>query len=126
MNTLFRFSESLHAVESFRQMWRALDSTQAEDLVASEAPHKSPITNPHVTVPVNEENTSESRPRANTLFRNARSKSKQILETCRHCIAENVTPALNALNDAVDGVLSAFKPSGKEHGPGAGRYGEEL
>lgn len=33
MNTLFRFSESLHAVEEFRRMWRALDQAEANKIV---------------------------------------------------------------------------------------------
>jgi len=33
INTLFRFSESLAAVEDFRQMWRELDASIAEKIV---------------------------------------------------------------------------------------------
>ncbi|KAF9523998.1 endoplasmic reticulum Oxidoreductin 1-domain-containing protein [Crepidotus variabilis] len=104
MNTLFRFSESLHAVEKFREMWRDLDETTTEKLVTeaeeSAAPHP-------------------------------RSKSKAVIDAacdklrgCKEAIEENVTSAMNALGDAVDSVVSALRPSGKENGPG--HYDDEL
>ena len=34
MNTLFRFSESLAAVEDFRQMWRTLDEPSSQRIVS--------------------------------------------------------------------------------------------
>ena len=35
INTLFRFSESLSAVEHFRQMWRALDEPSSQRIVSA-------------------------------------------------------------------------------------------
>lgn len=43
MNTLFRFSESLAAVDKFREMWRELDAADTEKIVTevekATAPH---------------------------------------------------------------------------------------
>lgn len=46
INTLFRFSESLKAVETFRRMWRELDEADTEK-IASEV---EKATAPHVRV----------------------------------------------------------------------------
>ena len=43
------------------------------------------------------------------------------LRNCKDTIEENVTQAVAALGNAFNAVLSAFRPSGKERGPG---YGE--
>jgi len=68
-------------------------------------------------IPMAEENVSK------TFLDSACSKSKAFLEHCKESIADNVTPAISALNEAVEGVISSFRPSGKEHGPGA-NYGD--
>ena len=45
INTLFRFSESLKAVDDFRRMWRSLDSSDTQTIVAE----TDKITHPDVS-----------------------------------------------------------------------------
>ena len=60
---------------------------------------------------------------AHNLFDLACAQSKVLLRNCKSSIEENVTNAMNVLGSAFNAVLSAFRPSGKERGPG-GSYGD--
>ncbi|KAF8904497.1 hypothetical protein CPB84DRAFT_1845438 [Gymnopilus junonius] len=96
MNTLFRFSESLQAVEDFRTMWR--DRSNAEATVTAPPTKFSPSAN-------------EDYP--GKLFELACAQ----LRNCKDSIEENVTYAMTALGQAFNAFISVFRPSGKERGP---------
>ncbi|KIM45269.1 hypothetical protein M413DRAFT_441951 [Hebeloma cylindrosporum] len=108
MNTLFRFSESLSAVEDFRTMWRELDASVTEKIVTET--EKSTANHAKYSPSAN-----ESPPR--TLIDAACAHSVTLLRNCKDSIQENVTQAMSALGQAFNAVLSAFRPSGKEKGP---------
>ncbi|KAF9568061.1 endoplasmic oxidoreductin [Agrocybe pediades] len=113
MNTLYRFSESLQAVEEFRTMWRALDQKEADKMVKKAEKN----TAEHTTATHHHDDQTENF----NFFDMACAQSMNMLRNCKDTIEENVTQAVNALGNAFNAVLSAFKPSGKERGPG---YGE--
>jgi len=120
INTLFRFSESLKAVDDFRRMWRNLDSSDTQRIVAETEkithPDSSPEASPSAT-------SSESNSR--NLFDSACAQSINLVRNCKQCIRENVTQAFNVLGQALNAVLSTFRPSEKDQGPSPGSsYGE--
>ncbi|KAF9049942.1 hypothetical protein BJ165DRAFT_1455149 [Panaeolus papilionaceus] len=107
MNTLFRFSESLKAVDDFRRLWQQLDSADSEKIVSEtekrvkeKAHHNPPISVTPERVP---QNSIEA--------------VCTLLKDCKTSIEENVTHAISTLSETLSAVVSAFKPSGKEHGP---------
>ncbi|CAA7261669.1 unnamed protein product [Cyclocybe aegerita] len=111
MNTLFRFSESLQAVDTFRKMWRELDEAETRQIVSETEKMTAPqAKHSPVVVPTN-------------FFDAACAQSVTLLRHCKASIQENVTLAMNALGQAFNAVLSAFRPSGKERGPG-GAFGD--
>ena len=42
MNTLYRFSESLHAIEQFRKMWKQLDKSESRTIVENVEKNTAP------------------------------------------------------------------------------------
>ncbi|KAF9482120.1 endoplasmic oxidoreductin [Pholiota conissans] len=108
INTLYRFSESLAAVDDFRRIWRKLDAADT-DKIATEV-EKS--TSPHAKVssPVNEEYPAN-------YFNAACAHSVSLFNHCKITIQNNVTPAITALERAFTTLCSAFRLSGKENGP---------
>ncbi|KJA20747.1 hypothetical protein HYPSUDRAFT_42833 [Hypholoma sublateritium FD-334 SS-4] len=105
INTLFRFSESLKAVETFRRMWRELDEADTEK-IASEV---EKATAPHSKTHGASEDISSN------IFDVACSQSLTLLKNCKATIENNVTPAFSALGQAFNTICSAFRPSGKEY-----------
>ncbi|KAF8973145.1 hypothetical protein BDZ97DRAFT_1779682 [Flammula alnicola] len=110
MNTLFRVSESLAAVDDFRRMWRELDKSDTEK-IATEA---EKLTAPHAKF-----SPSANEDYSRNFFDVACAQSISLLRNCRASIQENVTLAMTALGQAFSNILSAFRPSGKENGPGS-------
>ncbi|KAF8160831.1 hypothetical protein B0H34DRAFT_698292 [Crassisporium funariophilum] len=115
INTLFRFSESLKAVDDFRHMWRAMDSSDADRIVSET--EKTTAAHGHFSPTSNEDHERN-------LFDAACAQSRTILRNCKETITENVTQALSALGQALNAVVSAFKPSGKDRGPSGSSYGD--
>ncbi|KAF8200701.1 hypothetical protein BJ912DRAFT_946857 [Pholiota molesta] len=111
MNTLFRFSESLAAVDDFRRMWKQLDAPVTEK-IATEV-EKS--TSPHSAKSSPPVNSNEVYP--GNLFDAACAQSITLFNHCKATIQNNVTPALTALERAFTTFCSAFRLSGKENGP---------
>ncbi|KAH9485185.1 Endoplasmic reticulum oxidoreductin-1 [Psilocybe cubensis] len=114
MNTLFRFSESLKAVETFRKLWREMDDAEAEKIVKQ----TEAITAAHAQAP-HKANVNHSK----NYFDAACEQSIYVLRHCKHSIEENVTQAMTALGNAFSAVLSAFRPSEKGKGPSS-TYGD--
>jgi len=108
INTLFRFSESLKAVEDFRRMWRNLDSSDTQTIVTEidKMTHPKPKISPSV-------NEGYSK----YLFDSACAHSITIMQSCKESIRENVTQAFSVLGQALNAVLSTFRPSGEDPSP---------
>lgn len=49
--------------------------------------------------------------------------SMSVLRSCKDSIAENMTLAITAFENVVNALLSVFRTSGKERGPG-GSFGD--
>jgi len=109
INTLFRFSESLKAVDDFRHMWRTLDSSDTQTIVTETDKITHP--DPKVSRLANEDHSRN-------LFDSACAHSITLIRNCKESITENVTQALSVLGQALNAVLSTFRPSGKDQGPG--------
>ncbi|PPQ77193.1 hypothetical protein CVT25_011039 [Psilocybe cyanescens] len=114
VNTLFRFSESLKAVDTFRKLWQEMDAAEAENIVKQ----TEKATAAHAQA-FHSANVDYSR----NYFDVACEQSMSALRHCKHSIEENVTQAMTALGHVFNAVLSAFRPSRKERGPGA-TYGD--
>ncbi|KAF8813771.1 endoplasmic oxidoreductin [Phlegmacium glaucopus] len=115
INTLFRFSESLKAVEDFRHMWRNLDSSNAQAIVTE----TDKITHPDPKIfPSADEDFSRN------IFDSACAHSITVMRNCKESIRENVTQAFNILGQALNAVLSTFRPSEKDRGLPGSSYGE--
>ncbi|PPQ62937.1 hypothetical protein CVT24_006177 [Panaeolus cyanescens] len=114
MNTLFRFSESLKAVDDFRQLWQQLDTEVSEKIVSES--EKSVKEKSHHNPPVSV--SPEQEPQ--TLV----DAACTLLKHCKTSIEENVTHAISALSETFSAVVSAFRPSGKEHGPAGVNFDE--
>lgn len=108
MNTLYRFSESLHAVDKFRDMWRKLEPREstmiAEKVEESTAPKARPSPAVHEELP------------PPSVFEWLTSLFNVCKNSTVDCIRVLFWRAVNTI-----GMF--FKPSGKENGPG---YKNEL
>jgi len=110
MNTLYRFSESLHAVDQFRKMWKNLDAKETSSLVsqaetiATALPHPSPHVGDEVSEP--------------TVLDRIAEQVRAWLKICRlstvDCLDVFVRAFWKAVRTLTGGVGGA--PAGKEHG----------
>ncbi|KDR75235.1 hypothetical protein GALMADRAFT_249218 [Galerina marginata CBS 339.88] len=114
LNTLFRFSESLYFVEDFRRMWRELDQSATEKILSQ----TETTTAHHAKF---SPSANEDYPK--NIFDTACVQSISVLRNCKDSIQENVTYAITALGQALNAIISALRPSGKERGQSA-TYGD--
>ncbi|KAL0577628.1 endoplasmic oxidoreductin-1 [Marasmius crinis-equi] len=114
INTLHRLSESLEAVNQFRKMWSEIDSTETEHLI-QEA--EKAVTGQRTTV-------SEV-PRPTDLPGIVRMRVTSVIQMCKESTSDCLRMLLTMWRRGVRTLAAVFRPSGKEHGPGASFY-EEL
>ena len=108
MNTLYRFSESLHAVDKFRDMWRKLEPRESTKI--AEKVEESTAAKARPSPAVHEE------PPLPSVFERLMSLFNVCKNSTVDCIRALFWRAANTL-------VMFFKPSGKENGPG---YKNEL
>lgn len=126
MNTLFRFSESLKAVDDFRRLWQQLDSADSEKIVSeTEKRVKEKVNSTLIlfkySMPYHSHRQAHHNPPISVTPERVPQNSIEavctLLKDCKTSIEENVTHAISTLSETLSAVVSAFKPSGKEHGP---------
>ncbi|KAF9075420.1 hypothetical protein BDP27DRAFT_1257115 [Rhodocollybia butyracea] len=110
VNTLHRFSESLEAVNQFRQLWADMSSTESEQLILEAE---------KAAIPIPRRSPTSRGESSNNLFDEARMRVVSFIQICKEstlgCMARIMRMCLQGLH----GVSSIFHPSGKENGPGA-------
>ncbi|KAJ2922727.1 hypothetical protein H1R20_g14365, partial [Candolleomyces eurysporus] len=110
MNTLFRLSESLKAVDNFRRMWRELD--QSESNVIAKHAEESTAAKTHPSPAAHDD-----LPPTN-VFEQLRHRLKSIFKVCKNSTVDCIGIFAKLFWRTVNAVSVIFKPSGKEHGPG--------
>ncbi|KAF8070640.1 hypothetical protein FPV67DRAFT_1488144 [Lyophyllum atratum] len=111
MNTLHRFVESLVAVNKFRSMWSAMSSTDSEDLI-TKTEQQSVAGKPQPSPQVGHEPLTNA-------FEEAQLRLTSLLRVCKNGTLCCLEYLLDCVHCGINAVLSVFKPSGKEDGPGA-------
>ncbi|KAI0051924.1 endoplasmic oxidoreductin [Auriscalpium vulgare] len=113
INTLHRFTESLHAVADFRRLWRAANATdsakliqEAEKAVKSQPARPSPVVG------------AEDMPPAN-LLQGVQRRLAPLVQACKDGTVECASIVVEVLQRVSAVVASVFKGSGKEQGPGS-------
>ncbi|KAG9220719.1 hypothetical protein CCMSSC00406_0003818 [Pleurotus cornucopiae] len=109
-NTLYRFSESLDAVEEFRRLWKDRDTDSAAETETSKrVPRPSPL-------------AGQSQP--SNLLEGLRLGLSSLMEICTDSISRCGSVALEIWEESSRTLRSLFKTSGKEGGPTNPNYGE--
>ncbi|KAF5317346.1 hypothetical protein D9611_003883 [Ephemerocybe angulata] len=116
MNTLYRFSESLKAVDDFRKMWKELDSSESskivEDVEKSAAPKARPSPAVHADLP----------PR--NVFDELQLWVRSLFKVCKSSTVDCISIFADLFWRTVNAVSVIFKPSSKANGPSS--YKNEL
>ncbi|KAJ7747358.1 hypothetical protein B0H16DRAFT_1375640 [Mycena metata] len=108
INTLHRFSESLEAVEDFREMWKATSATEGEKLIV-EAERSA---------------AASSRPRPSPAAGQEQDEKRldfvlaRWLRVCKESTVGCIGLVVAMWRRGVVALASLFTPSGKERGPG--------
>jgi len=118
MNTLYRFSESLRAVDDFRQMWRNLDATETKVIAANV--EKSTAPKPHPSPAVHEET-----PPPRSVIDQLRQQLGSIFKVCKNSTVDCIGIFSRLFWKMVQAITRLFGTSGKENGPGSA-YKNEL
>ncbi|KAH7108047.1 endoplasmic oxidoreductin [Auriculariales sp. MPI-PUGE-AT-0066] len=115
INTLHRFSESLHAADYFRKEWAKMDDSDSHKIikdVTNDQAARAHLT-PAPPVPV-ETGTSEGN---GTLFESVRDAMvTRVAELVKAC-EKGTAVCLQLITDVFGGVTSLFQPSSKHEGP---------
>ncbi|KAG5648616.1 hypothetical protein DXG03_003227 [Asterophora parasitica] len=110
INTLHRFAESLEAVEKFRAMWSAMSSSDSEDLISKTESHSAAKPRPSPQV---------GRDPLVNVLEEAKIRLASLFRVCKNSTVDCLGILLDCVHGGMNALLSIFKPSGKEHGPGA-------
>ncbi|KAI0030957.1 hypothetical protein K488DRAFT_79364 [Vararia minispora EC-137] len=109
MNALHRFTESLHAVELFRMMWREASEDESEALKReAENALRQPQPSPRA---------GADRPPAQNLFEELQWRLESLLKMCKDSTVECVGLIMGAAETFASTIGSLFRMSGKEDGP---------
>ncbi|KAF7321751.1 Endoplasmic oxidoreductin-1 [Mycena kentingensis (nom. inval.)] len=105
INTLHRFSESLHAVDNFRKMWQATSTEEGAQLIveAERAAMETRLPQPS--------------PRAGREHDPKELLLARWLRVCKESTVNCVGMFVAIWRQALNTIASVFTPSGKEHGP---------
>jgi len=111
MNTLHRFTESLHATELFRELWRDTSADESEAIKreaenAMRQPQPSPIAG------------ADYLP-ANNIFEELHRRVQPVIQMCKEGTKECVMIILGIIELVTSTVGSLFRLSGKDDGPHA-------
>ncbi|KAI0066136.1 endoplasmic oxidoreductin [Artomyces pyxidatus] len=111
INTLHRFTESLHAVDDFRRLWREANATdsakliqEAEKAVKGQFPRPSPAVG------------SDGFPSSNVVEELQR-RVGPFLQACRDGTIECASLVMEVIQRVTSTFASLFKDSGKDQGP---------
>ncbi|KAJ7496038.1 hypothetical protein B0H11DRAFT_2001621 [Mycena galericulata] len=107
INTLHRFSESLEAVESFRDMWKATSEAESEKLIIEAERTAAAASRPRPSPVVGREPDEK---RFDVVF-------ARWLRVCKESTIGCMGLVVAMWQRGVRALASAFAPSGKERGP---------
>ncbi|KAF8482907.1 endoplasmic oxidoreductin [Russula ochroleuca] len=111
INTLHRFSESLHAVDVFRRLWRESSAEESAKLVReAEKAVKTPLPRPSPSV-------SAGAPRATGLVKVTQQRVALWIRACKEGTIECASTVNEALRRMAAIAVSMLSLSGKEQGP---------
>lgn len=132
MNTLYRFSESLHAVDKFREMWRQLEpreSTKIAEKVEESTAAKVRSCLNYTALTSSQRDAFQAHPSPAvheelpplSVFEDVQRRLKSLFRVCKDSTVDCISIFSALFWRAVKAVSALFKPSGKEHGPGGFR-----
>ncbi|THH21342.1 hypothetical protein EW146_g206 [Bondarzewia mesenterica] len=109
INTLHRFTESLHAVNEFRRMWRETNTADSEKLIreAEKTANAWPRPSPQV---------GEDAPPAGSLIEEIQRRLGPLIQACRDGTSGCVGLVVEAFERIATTFSSLFKLSGKDQG----------
>jgi len=111
INTLHRFSESLHAVDIFRRLWRESSAEESAKLVhEAERAVNTPLPRPSPSV-------RASASPATRLVEVTQQRVALWMRACKEGTVECVSAVKEVLRHIMAIVVSTLSPSGKEQGP---------
>ncbi|KAG6828213.1 hypothetical protein H0H92_008786 [Tricholoma furcatifolium] len=109
LNTLHRFTESLESVNKFRAMWSTMSMEASEDLI-SKTEHSTG--KPQPSPRIGHEFTGN-------VLEDAQVRLASLLRVCRSSTAQCLGYLLDCFHCGLNALMSIFRLSGKENGPGA-------
>lgn len=110
INTLHRFVESLEAVNKFRTMWSEMSSEDSEDLI-TKTNHQS-AAKPRSSPQVGHESLAN-------VLEDAQLRIFSLIHLCKNGTVNCLEYLVEFVRYGLNTLLSIFRPSGKENGPGA-------
>ncbi|KAG6903086.1 hypothetical protein C0995_006273 [Termitomyces sp. Mi166 len=110
VNTLYRFTESLEAVNNFRNMWSSMTAEDSEDLITKS--EQATAGKPHPSPRVEHD-------RVGSILEEAQLRLVSLLRVCKDSTVECLGYLFDCFHCGLDALVSIFKLSGKENGPGA-------
>ncbi|KAI0321165.1 endoplasmic oxidoreductin [Amylostereum chailletii] len=131
INTLHRFTESLYAVDRFRQMWRETSKDESDHLVreAEKAVREAQVSffagsdevllNKKNQLPKPSPWVGEEYPPAANIVEEFQRRLGTWISACKDGTAECVGILMEFVQGVMSAVSSLFAPSGKEDGPRA-------
>ncbi|KAJ7772583.1 hypothetical protein DFH07DRAFT_802407 [Mycena maculata] len=108
INTLHRFSESLEAVEDFREMWKGTSEAEGEKLIVEAERSAAAASRPRPSPAAGREPDDK---RLDAVL-------ARWLRVCKESTVGCVGLVVTTIQRALATVAAAFAPSGKERGPG--------
>ncbi|TFK44401.1 hypothetical protein BDQ12DRAFT_620467 [Crucibulum laeve] len=114
MNTLFRFSESLKAVDDFRQLWKETDANASENLITKA--EKAAVHPPKASPRVDQEQPD--------IFESAWLRFASLFKVCKRSTVDCMGVLMRAVWRGIDALGSLLRPSGKDRGPSGSGYGD--
>ena len=124
MNTLYRFSESLKAVDDFRKMWRDLDTNESHSLAAKAEAAATAVVRVLFCCSARNALTLVSQPVpqasphvGKTLPTSFVDQVKSWLTVCRVSTVDCINIFVRQFWQVVRALSAIFRPSGKDKGP---------
>jgi len=116
INTLFRFSESLKAVDDFRKLWTKLDRKDSDKIVSETERSTSTASRAKVSP------TADKDAHTN-IFEAARIRVLTFIKTCKQSTTSCFCLLMEAFQQGLNAMASIFRPSDKDRGPSS-QYGD--
>ncbi|KAG6866721.1 hypothetical protein C0991_011380 [Blastosporella zonata] len=110
VNTLHRFTESLEAVNNFRTIWSTMSSEDSEDLITKTE---------HGTAGKPQPSSRVGHDPLRNVLDEAQLRLASLFRVCKSSTAGCLGYLLDCFHCGLNALVSIFKMSGKEAGPGA-------